>query len=151
MTMDVEVDYSGIQPLIDDHGLEPDAARAAALQSFVGHLERTARESVQALGQKWKACSVDRAGEWPQCKVRFEADSEAEAQTAWTLWAERVSALSGSARIVRSSLRGGDGTNLQYVDEGYETGLRDFRPLPGQWRPTPLSPSSSSPSWRSSP
>jgi hypothetical protein len=113
------------------------------LQSFVGHLERTARESVQALGQKWKACSVDRAGEWPQCKVRFEADSEAEAQTAWTLWAESSGRAFGAAtgRICNTSMRGmrpGCETSGPYRDSGGQPRYRLRRPrLRGAVPPEP--------------
>jgi hypothetical protein len=66
--------------------------------------------------QKHKKSDVDLDGEWPRFSVRFQGDGAAATAT-YELWCTRVSTLGGTGRILKASLRGSDGTNLQYMDE----------------------------------
>ena len=114
MQMDVEVNYAPIETMAAE-GLDAGAVQIAALQSFIRHVARTAKEAVAETGQSWRGIDVDAEGESPRFSVRFKGDTEG-AHATLALWGEKVEALNWTGRILRAGLRGSDGTNLQYMD-----------------------------------
>lgn len=123
MVMDVEVDYSPVELLAEQQGHDLVTMRQMGLESLIGHVRRVAIEAVRETGQKWVADEVDAEGEWPRFKVAFKGDTDG-ATAAFERWGAKVDALNGTARILNASLRGSEGTNLQYMDEGYENELK---------------------------
>ena len=123
MVMDVEVDYSPVELLAEHQGHDLAATRQMGLESLIGHVRRAAIEAVREEGQKWIADEVDPEGEWPMFKVSFKGDAD-RARAAFELWGTKVDALNRTARILSASLRGSDGSNLQYVDEEYANELK---------------------------
>ncbi|PWU22860.1 MAG: hypothetical protein C5B48_09555 [Candidatus Rokuibacteriota bacterium] len=121
MEMDVEVDYSPVEEAVSDKRLSLDleTAKEAGLLSLVEHLERTAREAVRHNRQRWRRAESDPGGAFPRTQVQFEGESRG-ARAAFEGWGDRVERLNGAKRILRASLHGADGTNLEYVDEDYQ-------------------------------
>jgi hypothetical protein len=124
MEMDVEVDYAPVEAMLDELGLTLERAHEEGLASLIRHVVSAAKDGVREAGQKWRGEAgqkwrgeeVDPGGEWPRFSIRFQGDS-AGALKAYEGWANRVETLNGTKRVLRASLRGSDGTNLQYMDE----------------------------------
>lgn len=130
MTMDVEVEYALVEQLGREHGADLATVREAGLNSLIGHVRRAAQEAVRESGQRWKGDDVDAEGEWPRFHARFQGDTKG-AETAMGLWGDKVRSLGGTRRILTASVRGSDGTNLQYMNEEYQQELGDvFDALP---------------------
>jgi hypothetical protein len=116
MQMDVEVDYAPAEAMLDELGLTLEQARQEGLASLIRHVVAAAKDGVREAGQKWRGEEVDPAGEWPRFSIKFQGDSDG-ALKAYEGWANRVETLNGTKRVLKASLRGSDGTNLQYMDE----------------------------------
>lgn len=115
--MDVEVDYSPAEAMAPELSLSIEQAREAGLGSLIKHVDSAARAAVRECGQKWGGGTHDPDGEWPRFSARFQATDAEQATAVYDLWAAKVQSLNGTGRILRASLRGSDGINLQYMDE----------------------------------
>ena len=73
---------------------------------------------------------ADPDGKWPRVEAKFQGEHDG-ARAAFELWGEKVGALGGAKRILRASLRGADGTNLQFMDEELQ------KELEGTWNALP--------------
>jgi hypothetical protein len=122
MEMDVELDYSAFEQIAQKHGRDLAEIKELTVQALSKSVQTWAKEAVKEAGQKWKGAQLDPGGEWPRFQVRFQGDSEG-AVAAFDLWGEKVGISSGIKRILKASLRGSDGTNLQYMDEEHEKEL----------------------------
>jgi hypothetical protein len=110
MDMDVEVDYSGIDQIAVEQGVDPTAARAAGLDGFLEHLASTGREALQEHGQKIKGSETDSSEDRASCQIIFEGDLDG-ATAAVNTWIAKVEALGATGRILRTRLQGADGTD----------------------------------------
>jgi hypothetical protein len=109
MDMDVEMDYSGIDQIAVEQGLDPAAARAAGIDDFLEHLASTGREALQEHGQKIKGSETESSEDWASCQITFEGDPDG-ATAAVNTWLAEVEALGATGRILRTRLQGTDGT-----------------------------------------
>ena len=110
MDMDVEVDYSGIDQIAVEQGLDPAAARAAGIDDFLEHLASTGREALQEHGQKIKGSETESSEDWASCQITFEGDPDG-ATAAVNTWLAEVEALGATGRILRTRLQEADGTD----------------------------------------
>ena len=110
MDMDVEVDYSGIDQIAVEQGLDPAAARAAGIDDFLEHLASTGREALQEHGQKIKGSETELSEDWASCRITFEGDPDGAAAAVNT-WIAKVEELGATGRILRTRLQGADGTD----------------------------------------
>jgi hypothetical protein len=119
MEMGVEVNYAPVEAVAAELSMTIEQARQEGLGSLVRHVQSAAKDALRETHQKWKGATTDEDGEWPEFSVRFQGDSEG-AIAAYERWATTVESLNGTSRILRASLRGSDGINLQYMDEALE-------------------------------
>jgi hypothetical protein len=110
MDMDVEVDYSGIDQITVERGVDSTAARAAGLDGFLEHLASTGREALQEHGQKIKGSETESSEDWASCQITFEGDPDGAAAAVNT-WIAKVEELGATGRILRTRLQGTDGTD----------------------------------------
>jgi hypothetical protein len=119
--MDVEVDYSAVDQIAAEHGLEPRTARASAIRSYVRHLDRACHAALREHGQKFKKGERDANQDWSIATFRatFEGDPVG-ASAAASAWAAKAMGLAGTGRLLRVRLQGEDGTNLERYSETYQ-------------------------------
>ena len=116
MEMDVEVDYALMEARLADLSLTPTRLREEVLASLMRLVGAAGEDAVRKTRQKWKGDNVELDLEWPRFSVAFQGDTEG-AFSAYQQWVGRVELAPATSRILTSSLRGSDGTNLQYMDE----------------------------------
>jgi len=119
MTVDVEVDYEPIDRLGLQHPRPLADTRALAIQPLIQSVHRTAAGALSRHGQKPKRNGADLHGDWPRISVRFQGDA-AGAAAAYRCWCESVSGQEPIRRILSASLRGSDGTNHEFMDDGLQ-------------------------------
>jgi len=128
MQMDVEVRTEAMATAlamamakVSERGLEisPAEMKAELVEKFNRLIQDAAKQALGTHGQKLKQSDAEPDDEAPRFSVLFQGEA-AGALRAYEQWCTWVAGMGGTERIQTASLRGSEGTNLQYMDEELE-------------------------------